>query len=145
MKFEKFAKKTGANGKIMKAHGFNFLTSCDVAMIIPDFAVNFYQITKADESLLIGEIFKNFDDDLLKYAELERAIVLEADGGAKSIRRIFRNHDGQEVSISNEAFGMLEKQDKVYADSINVNGMIVNHLVILKNQDIVGVIFQNEF
>ena len=91
----------------------------------------------------MSEVFDNFDvDDLSKVAELNRAIVLEADGSSSAIRRIFQDHNGKEVSISNEAFGLLEKQDHVYTGSIELNEKTVNYLVVIKNQDVVGVIFQ---
>ena len=143
MKFEKFAKKIGAHGTLAKGHGYSFLVSGNVAAVIPDFALNFYQITKADELTLLSEVFDNFDvDDLSKVAELNRAIVLEADGSSSAIRRIFQDHNGKEVSISNEAFGLLEKQDHVYTGSIELNEKTVNYLVVIKNKDVVGVIFQ---
>ena len=44
--------------------------------------------------------------------------------------------------IRNEAFGLLEKQDHVYTGSIELNEKTVNYLVVIKNQDVVGVIFQ---
>ena len=44
MKFEKFAKKIGAHGTLAKGHGYSFLVSGNVAAVIPDFALNFYQI-----------------------------------------------------------------------------------------------------
>ena len=143
MKFEKFAKKTGAHGKLMKGHGYSFLVSGEDAARIPDFALNFYQTAKADESMLLTKVFNIFDiDELAKVAELNRAIVLEADGSSSAIRRIFQDHSGKEVSISNEAFGLLEKQDHVYTGSIDFNEKSINYLVVIKNQDVAGVIFQ---
>ena len=87
MKFEKFDKKIGAHGTLAKGHGYSFLVSGNVAAVIPDFALNFYQITKADELTLLSEVFDNFDVDEL-------------------------------------------------------NEKTVNYLVVIKNQDVVGVIFQ---
>lgn len=145
MKFEKFAKKIGAHGKLVKAHGYSFLVKDDVAAVIPDFALNFYQITKADESAVLNNVFDNFDlDDLAKVAELDRAIITEADGSTNAIRRIFCDHNGKEVSISNDAFSLLEKKDSVFTGTVDIDDdRTVNYLVVIKNQDIVGVIFQN--
>lgn len=145
MKFEKFAKKTGAHGKLVKAHGYSFLVKDDVAAVIPDFALNFYQITKAEESAVLNGVMNDFDiDELVRVAELNRAIVTEADGSTNAIRRIFCDHTGKEVSISNDAFGLLEKKDSVFTGTVDIaDERTVNYLVVIKNLDIVGVIFQN--
>ena len=143
MKFEKFAKKIGAHGQLVKAFGYSFLVAGPTAVVIPDFALDFYQTAKAEKSEILTKVFEIFDiDELAKVAELSRAIVLEADGSSSAIRRIFQDHNGKEVSISNEAFGLLEKQDHVYTVSIDVDEKTINYLVVIKNQDIHGVIFQ---
>ena len=41
MKFEKFAKKIGAHGKLVKAFGYSFLVAGTTAVVIPDFALDF--------------------------------------------------------------------------------------------------------
>ena len=96
MKFEKFAKKIGAHGKLVKAFGYSFLVAGTTAVVIPDFALDFYQTSKAEKSEILTKVFEIFDiDELAKVAELSRAIVLEADGSSSAIRRILQDHNGK--------------------------------------------------
>lgn len=108
MKFEKFFKKIGTHGLIVKrANGEMWLTGDGVGMVIPS-GVNNLGVSVDPDDVFKAIVNSESDDDILKLCD---AILLEPDGKANDIVRIFQTDEGDRIGIYNAHYGLTEKRD----------------------------------
>ena len=139
MKFEKFLKGCGTHGQIVtRSNGDKWLVCGGVGMKVPTGVVNLLGSGEAPEkvkTLVEGLIKADTDDKVF----LKRAVI-EKDGKASDIVRVFGDILNIEIGISNGAFGLLEKTDtnlaevEIEEDSIFYE---TKYLLILEGDDIV--------
>ena len=118
MKFKKFMKDVGGNGKILTIGDDKWLVSPHIAMLIPDNI----KVVLADIQMEAPPWFKSLveDDVELNLCKLKRAIIPEADGKANSILRIFATDEGEErVAIQNPYYSLIETDDILNIYHIN--------------------------
>lgn len=116
MKFEKFLKRCGTHGLIVKrTNGDKWLICDGVGMKVPPGVVNLLGAGEvSEETREIVEAIVTADTD--DRVELREAYLLAADGKASDIVRIFGDDLYDEtVRISNDDFGLLEKSDVLLA------------------------------
>jgi len=134
MKFEKFVKKVGANGRIYKDKVDNqWLNYGGVLMLIP----NGYNVLSAFEVVELPERLEELIDSTLKPAYLDRAILPKADSKAKDIKRVYTDVNGKnDVFISNEQWALIEAYDRTYIGEItNDDGDVIHHLLVTDEYD----------
>lgn len=108
MKFEKFFKKIGTHGLIVKrANGEMWLTGDGVGMLIPS-GVNNLGASVEPNDVFKAIVNSESDDDILTLSD---AILLEPDGKANDIVRIFQTDEGDRIGIYNAHYGLIEKRD----------------------------------
>lgn len=143
MKFEKFLKGCGTHGQIVtRSNGDKWLVCGGVGMKVPAGVVNLLgsgEVSEKVKTLVEGLIKADTDDRVV----LSRAII-EKDGKAKDIIRVFGDDLNIEIGIYNSAFGLLEKCDENLAeveieDDSDFNGS--KFLLVLNyDEDLIGFI-----
>ena len=119
MKFEKFFKSAGTHGQIVKKSDKETWLLCGgVGMKIPN-GVNNLGVSVEPTEVLLSIINSVPDDDVLT---LERAVILDPAGKASDIIRVFETDMGDQVSIYNAEYGLLEKKDYLTYLEIEVDG-----------------------
>ena len=108
MKFEKFFKSVGTHGIIVKKSD-SWLLCGGVGMVIPN-GVNNLGVSGEPEPLFNAIVNSESDDDTLL---LKEAILKDPEGKAKDIIRVFETDNGDRIGIRNEAYGLLEKSDRL--------------------------------
>jgi hypothetical protein len=110
MKFEKFFKAAGTHGAIVKKSEVESWLVCGgVGMRIPE-GVNNFGISQAPDAMFKAILASSTETDVL---ELRDAVLLEPDGKASDIIRVFEDDLGDRVGIYNGSYGLLEKKDKL--------------------------------
>lgn len=115
MKFEKFLKQTGTHGQIFtRDNGTRWLVCGGVGMKVPAGVVNLLgsgEVSEKVKTLVEGLVNADIDDKV----KLTKAVLINADGKASDIIRVFSGEDMAgdyiEVGIINADFGLLEKAD----------------------------------
>lgn len=137
MKFEKFLKGCGTYGQILtRANGDKWLWSGGVGMKIPAGVVNLLgsgEVGEKTKKILEAIVKADTDDKVF----LKRAVI-EKDGKASDIIRVFGDMGEIEVGIYNSNFGLLEKSDCNLAEVEieNENSLDdTKYLLILDPQD----------
>ena len=109
MKFEKFVKRVGVHGKIVRNGDDAWLICNGVGMLVPDGVKPFGDVNEPND--LIKAILKaDIEDDELS---LFRASLPYADSKPAEIVRVFKTDLEDEIGISNENFGLIEKDDRL--------------------------------
>lgn len=109
MKFEKFVKRVGVHGKIVRNGDDARLICNGVGMLVPDGVKPFGDVNEPND--LIRAILKaDIEDDELS---LFRASLPYADSKPAEIVRVFKTDLEDEIGISNENFGLIEKNDRL--------------------------------
>ena len=110
MKFEKFLKGCGTHGQILeRANGDKWLVCGGVGMKVPVGVVNLLgsgEVGEKTKKILEAIVKADTDDKVF----LKRAVI-EKDGKASDIIRVFGDMLDIEVGIYNGDFGLLEKSD----------------------------------
>lgn len=116
MKFEKFLKRCGTHGQIVKRKNGDKWLICDgVGMLVPEGVVNLLgagDVGEKTREIVEAIVTADIDDRV----QLTDATV-PADGGVRDIIRVFRNEfeTGSRVRIRNADFGLLERKDVLLA------------------------------
>lgn len=109
MKFEKFVKRVGVHGKIVRNGDEAWLICNGVGMLVPEGVKPFGDVNEPND--LIRAILKaDIEDDELS---LFRASLPYADSKPAEIVRVFKTELDDEIGISNENFGLIEKNDRL--------------------------------
>lgn len=109
MKFEKFVKRVGVHGKIVRNGDDAWLLCNGVGMLVPDGVKPFGDVNEPND--LIKAILKaDIEDDELS---LFRASLPYADSKPAEIIRVFKTDLEDEIGINNENFGLIEKNDRL--------------------------------
>ena len=109
MKFEKFVKRVGVHGKIVRNGDDAWLICNGVGMLVPDGVKPFGDVKEPND--LIRAILKaDIEDDELS---LFRASLPYADSKPAEIVRVFKTDLEDEIGIRNENFGLIEKDDRL--------------------------------
>lgn len=109
MKFEKFVKRVGVHGKIVRNGDEAWLICNGVGMLVPEGVKPFGDVNEPND--LIKAILKaDIEDDELS---LFRASLPYADSKPSEIVRVFKTELDDEIGISNENFGLIEKNDRL--------------------------------
>ncbi len=109
MKFEKFVKRVGVHGKIVRNGDDAWLICNGVGMLVPDGVKPFGDVNEPND--LIKAILKaDIEDDELS---LFRASLPYADSKPAEIVRVFKTDLDDEIGIRNENFGVIEKDDRL--------------------------------
>lgn len=109
MKFEKFVKRVGVHGKIVRNGDEAWLICNGVGMLVPEGVKPFGDISEPND--LIKAILKaDIEDDELS---LFRASLPYADSKPSEIVRVFKTELDDEIGIRNENFGLIEKNDRL--------------------------------
>ena len=109
MKFEKFVKRVGVHGKIVRNGDDAWLICNGVGMLVPDGVKPFGDVKEPND--LIKAILKaDIEDDELS---LFRASLPYADSKAAEIVTVFKTDLDDEIGIRNENFGLIEKDDRL--------------------------------
>lgn len=110
MKFEKFFKSAGTHGLIVKkSEAESWLLCGGVGMKIPE-GVNNLGVNKEPDDLFRAIVNSNSEDDLLV---LREAVLMDPEGKANDIIRIFETDLGDRIGIYNASYGLLEKKDRL--------------------------------
>jgi hypothetical protein len=133
MKFEKFFKSAGTHGLIVKANAVDSWLLCGgVGMLIP-VGVNNLGVSVDPEPLFMAIVKSEPDDD---YLHLTEAILLEADGKANDIIRVFETDLGDRVGIMNKDYGLLEKKDRLtYLEIEDDKTGITSRIMVVRDYD----------
>lgn len=133
MKFEKFFKSVGTHGLIVKANAVDSWLLCGgVGMRIP-VGVNNLGVSVDPEPLFNAIVKSEPDDD---YLELRSAILMEADGKANDIIRVFGTDIGDRVGIWNKDYGLLEKKDRLtYLEVEDDETGITSKIAVVRDYD----------
>ena len=109
MKFEKFVKRVGVHGKIVRNGDEAWLICNGVGMLVPEGVKPFGDVNEPND--LIKAILKaDIEDDELS---LFRASLPYADSKPAEIVRVFKTELDDEIGIRNENFGLIEKNDRL--------------------------------
>lgn len=109
MKFEKFVKRVGVHGKIVRNSDEAWLICNGVGMLVPEGVKPFGDVKEPND--LIKAILKaDIEDDELS---LFRASLPYADSKPAEIVRVFKTDLDDEIGIRNENFGLIEKDDRL--------------------------------
>lgn len=134
MKFEKFIKKVGANGRIYRGKlNDKWLGYGNVLMLIPD---GYNVVSKYEIANLPIEFEELIDGSLIK-ANLDRAILPKADSKAKDILRVYSyGNEDKDVYITNEQWALIEAYDVTYIGEIKKdNDKVMTHLCVTNELD----------
>lgn len=133
MKFEKFFKSVGTHGLIVKKSDVESWLLCGgVGMLIPT-GVNNLGVSVDPEPLFRAIVNSEPDDDYLRLVE---AVLLDAEGKANDIIRIFETDIGDRVGIWNKEYGLLEKKDRLtYLEVEDDDTGITSKIVVVRDYD----------
>lgn len=109
MKFEKFFKSAGTHGAIVKRDNESWLICGGVGMRIPE-GMNNLGVSRDPDQMFKAILAARTETDVLS---LKEAVLLEPDGKANDIIRVFEDDLGDRVGIYNANFGLLESKDKL--------------------------------
>lgn len=140
MKFEKFFKKVGTHGIIVKRNDNESWLVCDgIGMKIPD-GVNNLGVSQQPDDMFKAIVNSITSDDTLG---LERAILNDKEGKAKDIIRVFETYFGDSIGIYNDEFGLIEKKDVLTYLEIEDEDNVTHKVMIVSDYqgDIIGYIF----
>lgn len=140
MKFEKFFKKVGTHGIIVKRNDNESWLVCDgIGMKIPD-GVNNLGVSQKPDDMFKAIVNSITSDDTLK---LERAILNDKEGKAKDIIRVFKTFLGDSIGIYNDEFGLIEQKDILTYLEIEDEDNVTHKVMIVNDYqgDIIGYIF----
>lgn len=143
MKFEKFFKMAGTHGEIVKRNEVESWLICEgVGMRIPDGINNLGAAIKAND--VFNTIVHSEPDD--DYLHLKEAVLLDPEGKAGDIIRVFETDLGDRAGIYNSRYGLLEKRDRltyleIEDDDPDHEGEILKYIVVRDhNDEVVGFI-----
>lgn len=143
MKFEKFFKMAGTHGQIVKRNKSESWLVCEgVGMRIPE-GINNLGVAVAASPVFNAIVHSEPDDDLLT---LKKAVLLDPEGKAGDIIRVFETDLGDTAGIYNSRYGLLEKKDRlsyleIEDDDPGHDGEILKYIVVRDHADeIVGFI-----
>ena len=119
MKFEKFLKGVGTHGEVIERNeGEKWLVCGGVGMIIPKGVNNLLGKKWPGEYASIVDVIANAElDDKLTLVD---AVLLNPEGNANAIYRVFESEFGERVGIINADYGLLEKKDLLGYGEIEV-------------------------
>lgn len=140
MKFEKFFKKVGTHGIIVKRNDNESWLVCDgIGMKIPD-GVNNLGVSQKPDDMFKAIVNSISSDDILR---LERAILNDKEGKAKDIIRVFETLFGDSIGIYNDEFGLIEQKDVLSYLEIEDEDNVTHKIMIVSNHqdEIIGYIF----
>lgn len=110
MKFEKFFKSAGTHGAIVKKSEVESWLVCGgVGMKIPEGVNNLGQSREPD-AMFKAIVGSSTETDILS---LRDALLLDPEGKASDIIRVFEGDLGDRIGIYNGSYGLLEKKDKL--------------------------------
>lgn len=136
MKFEKFLKRCGTHGQIVKRDNGDKWLICDgVGMLVPagvETLLGFGEVGEKTRRIVEALVYADTDDKV----ELSAAFI-PADGKPKDIVRIFGDKDlDTDVGIRNEDYGLLEKSDVNLAEvELETDDSIGRFLLVLDRDD----------
>lgn len=132
MKFEKFFKSAGTHGLIVKKSEVESWLVCDgVGMQIPT-GVNNLGVSSEPTDIFKAIVNSNSEDDILTLAE---AVLLDPEGKANDIIRVFETDLGDRVGIYNASYGLLERKDKLTYLEIEKDGELYKIIVVRNNKN----------
>ena len=143
MKFEKFLKGCGTHGQILeRSNGDQWLVCGGIGMLVPAGVVNLLgsgEVNEKTKKILEALVKADTDDKVF----LKRAVI-EKDGKASDIIRVFGDMGTLEVGIYNGAFGLLEKADynlaEVEIENENSLEDIKYQLILDPHDEVIGFI-----
>lgn len=109
MKFEKFVKRVGVHGKIVRNGDEAWLICNGVGMLVPEGVKPFGDVNGPND-LIKAMLKADIEDDELS---LFRASLPYADSKPSEIVRVFKTELDDEIGIRNENFGLIEKNDRL--------------------------------
>lgn len=109
MKFEKFVKRVGVHGKIVRNGDEAWLICNGVGMLVPEGVKPFGDVNEPND-LIKAMLKADIEDDELS---LFRASLPYADSKPSEIVRVFKTELDDEIGIRNENFGLIEKNDRL--------------------------------
>lgn len=130
MKFEKFVKRVGVHGKIVRNGDDAWLICNGVGMLVPDGVKPFGDVKEPND--LIKAILKaDIEDDELS---LFRASLPYADSKPAEIVRVFKTDLDDEIGIRNENFGLIEKDDRLVYLEIETSEDNVEKFILITDR-----------
>lgn len=130
MKFEKFVKRVGVHGKIVRNGDDAWLICNGVGMLVPEGVKPFGDVNEPND--LIKAILKaDIEDDELS---LFRASLPYADSKPAEIVRVFKTDLDDEIGISNENFGLIEKDDRLVYFEIETSEDNVEKFILVTDR-----------
>lgn len=130
MKFEKFVKRIGVHGKIVKDGDKPWLICNGVGMLVPEGVKPFGNVDEPT-SLMRMILNADIDDDELM---LSRASLPYADSKPADIVRVFKTEAGEEIGISNENFGLIEKDDRLVYLEVEISDDNVEKFILVTDR-----------
>lgn len=110
MKFEKFFKSAGTHGLIVKKSEVESWLLCGVVGMKIPVGVNNLGVSSEPEDLFKAIVNSEPEDDFL---HLTKAVLLDPEGKANDIIRVFETDLGDRIGIYNASYGLLEKKDRL--------------------------------
>lgn len=130
MKFEKFVKRVGVHGKIIRNGDDAWLICNGVGMLVPEGVKPFGDVKEPND--LIKAILKaDIEDDELS---LFRASLPYADSKPAEIVRVFKTELDDEIGIRNENFGLIEKDDRLVYLEIETSEDNVEKFILITDR-----------
>lgn len=130
MKFEKFVKRVGVHGKIVRNGDEAWLICNGVGMLVPEGVKPFGDMNEPND--LIKAILKaDIEDDELS---LFRASLPYADSKPAEIVRVFKTDLDDEIGIRNENFGLIEKDDRLVYLEIETSEDNVEKFILITDR-----------
>ena len=130
MKFEKFVKRVGVHGKIVRNGDDAWLICNGVGMLVPDGVKPFGDVNEPND--LIKAILKaDIEDDELS---LFRASLPYADSKPAEIVRVFKTDLDDEIGIRNENFELIEKDDRLVYLEIEISEDNVEKFILVTDR-----------
>ena len=149
MKFEKFLKVCGSRGTVVKMSDKSKFLLFGLTMVrIPE-GVNVLSASEIECPSQVEDIFNEYEDDKLFKAELNDAKLHYPAAKPSELERIFANADGGDISITNKAFGIIEKCDKTYTYQEDEEADVSQDALVITygydDERIVGIVFADDF
>lgn len=128
MKFKKFMKELGVNGRILTNGDDRWLVGPHVAMLIPKEVKIVLANSQTEAPDWFKDVINNdFESNLCR---LKKALILDAEGKANSIIRVFETDDGEtSIGIQNPYYALLEKDDVLNIYQYNSSIKDNNHVL----------------
>ncbi len=140
MKFNKFLKEVGTHGAVVEINeSEKWLVCGGVGMIIPKGVDNLLGSKNNEDYTHLVKSLRN--EELNDKLELDRAVLQDPQGNAKSIYRVFESEFGESVGIINSDYGLLEKSDALGYTEVIVSGKdnepdsIVKYMLVFNEYD----------